>query len=246
MKRRSSSDSPSMLPSLLGAMVLHGFVVVAVTSGADPTPVTRASLVPTISVDVAWPEEPPVVPEARAEADGAQDAPSEGRPPRAFRVAPKTPALPSETPSELVSSSESEQTLTTSDEEPSSRLGFGDASGGRGAGRGEGAGAVGASGDSFGTSATAEPRLVPGSARCADLFPYDARSERGLVTVTVFVDATGRGSFREVSDASPQDQGFEEAARFCAERLRFLPGRDEHGDSVSSTTRVRLTFQRTS
>lgn len=217
-------------------------------------PARRASFAPTVGVEVAsWPRER-VVSAARTREPSRVPAvepdssvPTSGHALRTNKGgAGETPRTNAGSEDDLLT--EGRDVLVGDDEGLSGRFDVG--AGSRGfEGPGVGNGARGRGGDGtpgiVGERNGTGPKLQAGSLQCGDLFPYDARVDQGKVTVFVTVDANGRASFREISRVSPPNQGFEMAARFCAERLRFHPAFDEHGKRRSSSTAVRLSFQRT-
>jgi hypothetical protein len=110
--------------------------------------------------------------------------------------------------------------------------------GGSGSSRGAG------SGFSNGAGHQATKARLLRAQSCADLFPFSAESEHGVVELAVKVSHTGYGSVEGVRASSPDGQGFEQAARACATRLRFAPAIDAGGEPMASLSVIRLRFDR--
>lgn len=92
--------------------------------------------------------------------------------------------------------------------------------------------------------AVQKPRLLPDPDLCAGLFPRLARDDHGAVLVELQVTRTGTARSPRVLSELPAGQGFADAARSCAGRLRFAPGLDGAGSAVAAASVVRLHFAR--
>jgi TonB family protein len=79
---------------------------------------------------------------------------------------------------------------------------------------------------------------------CSGVFPAQARSERGVVTVALRVSTNGRAVATRIVDERPAREGFGGAARHCLGRVRFQPALDASGQAVASTSVLRLRFAR--
>lgn len=77
---------------------------------------------------------------------------------------------------------------------------------------------------------------------CAADFPSDAHVARGVVRVAVRVDRSGHAAATRILSESPRGEGFADAARRCAERLRFQPARSMAGAPVPAEARLELAF----
>lgn len=89
-------------------------------------------------------------------------------------------------------------------------------------------------------------RLVPASLRCADLFPYAARSDRETLAVEVAVSSTGGARTSRIVSGHRHEAVFDAAALACAQRLQFIPAQSTHGAEVEGRAVVRLRFERAS
>jgi hypothetical protein len=87
-------------------------------------------------------------------------------------------------------------------------------------------------------------RLVSNGDLCGDVFPREAKSDKGVVTLSLGVTRTGATTRAVVVLEQPPGQGFGRAARLCSERLRFQPAFDVVGRPVAAKSVVRLHFAR--
>jgi TonB family protein len=108
---------------------------------------------------------------------------------------------------------------------------------------GHGIGSAAGAGDAVVRNDSAKPRLVSRKS-CADLFPFSALGDQGVVSVEVAVSVRGKAQSAEVLSATPAQQGFETAARTCARRLEFSPARDSRGMAAPGRAIIRLRFKR--
>lgn len=93
--------------------------------------------------------------------------------------------------------------------------------------------------------ARGEPaHLVARGNPCADLFPYAAQSDSGVVAVALNVAVSGQPVESQIVGEAPAGQGFALAARECVRRLRFLPAMDSSGRAIASRSVVQLRFER--
>ncbi len=114
-------------------------------------------------------------------------------------------------------------------------------SGGDGLGRGSGGGAS-ENGAGQGRVGARTPRLVEARS-CNDLFPWDATSNAVTLAIEVSVQNSGTAHLsRVLGSGSPRE--FRDAARLCAERLRFAPARDKDGRTIAASATVQLHFAR--
>lgn len=127
------------------------------------------------------------------------------------------------------------------------------ATGGDGRGSGERAGALAGVGGARRTEAgsqradlrVSKPRLLlGGSDPCHGLFPWRAQSDHGEVTLVLRVDPSGYPQLERVVDEQPRGEGFAEAARSCARRLRFSAAHDARGVAIAARSVVKLGFDR--
>lgn len=89
------------------------------------------------------------------------------------------------------------------------------------------------------------PGLLSRGEPCAGYFPASADAASGVVRVVVQVDESGHARPQDVLLEYPVGEGFAEAARACAEHLRFAPARDGRGAAVPGRAKLELRFRRT-
>lgn len=89
-------------------------------------------------------------------------------------------------------------------------------------------------------------QLVAGSLRCADLFPYAARSDQETLALEVLVGSDGEPARSRIVSEHPRDRAFDAAALACARRLRFVPARTSSGATTEGRAVVRVRFERAS
>jgi TonB family protein len=109
-------------------------------------------------------------------------------------------------------------------------------------GQGQGAAQAGPAGVDKALSA----RLVPASLRCADLFPYAARSDQETLAVEVAVSPKGSPRTSRIVSGHAHEAVFDAAALACARRLQFVPARNTLGAKIEDRAVVRLRFARAS
>lgn len=88
------------------------------------------------------------------------------------------------------------------------------------------------------------PRLLATSDPCAGYFPASAESSHGEVQLAIQVSADGLARPSRTLVEHPRGQGFGNAAKACAVRLRFVPARDAGGQPVAAEAKVALRFER--
>ncbi len=94
-------------------------------------------------------------------------------------------------------------------------------------------------------AASGEPaHLLARGNPCADLFPYAAQSDSGVVAVALDVAVSGQPHESQIVGEAPAGQGFALAARECVRRLRFAPAIDSSGKAIASRSVVKLRFER--
>lgn len=112
------------------------------------------------------------------------------------------------------------------------------------AGAASGAGNQDRAGAHRGAVGSSKPRLLGSADPCHGLFPWRARSNHGEVTLSLWVDPAGHPHPERVIDEHPRGEGFAEAARACAQRLRFSAAHDERGAAIAARSVVKLDFDR--
>jgi hypothetical protein len=88
------------------------------------------------------------------------------------------------------------------------------------------------------------PGLLSRGDPCLGYFPTSAEVASGVVRVLVAVDEGGHARAKDVLLELPVGEGFGDAARACASRLRFSPARDGRGVAVPGQAKLELRFQR--
>lgn len=177
---------------------------------------------------------PAAVPKRAAEPP--QPAPTSGSEPIAALGSPPEPAT---RPAPLLARAQAAARLAGAVES-------GAGAAGAGAGKEQAGGPTGTMGG--GTAAGAgrgrAPRLLATGDPCRGMFPYEARQDRGTVTVALRVGDTGVPTKARVLAEYPSGQGFGGAARACARHLMFEPATNAFGQAVSGQSVVRLRFAR--
>jgi hypothetical protein len=106
------------------------------------------------------------------------------------------------------------------------------------------AGATGGSRPSLPAAPKHAPGLLAFTDPCRGYYPSGAAAEHGEVQLVVEVSAEGYTGTSHVTVESPSLQGFANAARACAKRLRFRPARDEEGVAIPGRAVLALSFDR--
>lgn len=243
------------LGSWLGAIGLH-VAAVAVLPSAPEAPPTRPRM---MRFELTTPEPAattPVVPEpvdvatpapAANQRSRRRDTPrrarrSRPRPETSEDIAPHTPAAPAaQADAQAMTASPPAAVAST----PAVvETGGATTSGASPDGQGSAGMAASWSGIATGGAPLRGPGLIAAGDPCAGYFPAGAAGERGVVRVVVRVDAHGHARAERVLFEAPQEEGFADAARACAARLRFTPAVDARGVAVPGRAKLELRFRR--
>lgn len=239
---------------VVGALVLHGTVALLLggTHSVAPHLAARPDVFQQALVDViTLPEEAGealVASASRATEDAVRPLPAPSVARAKSAVAP---------PSAREVETDASEASTPIDQQPSESTSVqGAHSGAAGAGslgtnasgwgvqRGDAQGAPRSRQASVGKALSA--RLVPASLRCADLFPYAARSDQEILAVEVAVSPKGNARGSRIVSGHAHEAVFDAAALACARRLQFVPAQNTRGAEIEDRAVVRLRFERAS